>query len=64
MEATINADRVSKALSGIVETAERQLLSLITLSEALTGAMLSADVARQVIANKCEDTAKLIEAKL
>lgn len=64
MEATTNADRARSALLNIVEIAERQMKSLALITELLTGAMLSASVSRQVIADRCEDTAKLIEAKL
>lgn len=61
---TTNDDRARNALTNIVDIAQKQIESLLQLSEKLTGAMLSASVSRQVIADRCEKTAKLIGEKL
>lgn len=57
---TTNDDRARNALTNIVDIAQKQIENLLQLSEKLTGAMLSASVSRQVIADRCEKTAKLI----
>lgn len=61
---TTNADRARSALIGIVEIAERQMTNLVRLTESLHGHLLSKSVSNKVIADRCEDTAKLIERKL
>lgn len=61
---TTNETRARNALLRLLDIAEQQTRSMLRLVDAMTGAFLSADVARYMIATRCEETAKLMEEKL
>jgi hypothetical protein len=64
METTSNEIRERDALMKILDIQEHWCKSFAGLSEKLLGGFLSANVARSVIAIRCEETAKLIGEKL
>jgi hypothetical protein len=61
---TTNEDRARNALLNLLDIAEHQYISIGNLADALLGGFLSGGAARYIIAERCEETAKLIGEKL
>lgn len=61
---TTNEIRARNAIERLLDIVEHQYVTLAKLPDALLGGFLSANIARDVIATRCADTAKLMEEKL